>query len=86
VPRLIVLSRNIARVPAAGRNWEGFGADPYLSGEAAFATVQGMQGAGVQAWYASISRTAQGLALTFDTAQNITSTSKKIHHEGTMAL
>jgi beta-glucosidase len=40
---------NIARVPAGGRNWEGFGGDPYLSGEAAYATVDGMQSAGVQA-------------------------------------
>lgn len=30
------LLRNIARIPAAGRNWESFGGDPYLSGEAAF--------------------------------------------------
>ncbi|EJD55142.1 hypothetical protein AURDEDRAFT_140808 [Auricularia subglabra TFB-10046 SS5] len=40
---------NIMRVPAAGRNWEGFGADPYLSGEAAFETIQGIQSQGVQA-------------------------------------
>ncbi|CCO27797.1 hypothetical protein BN14_01785 [Rhizoctonia solani AG-1 IB] len=40
---------NIARVPAAGRNWEGFGADPYLSGEAAYETVIGIQSQGVQA-------------------------------------
>ncbi|KAH7344459.1 glycoside hydrolase family 3 protein [Rhizoctonia solani] len=41
--------RNIARVPAAGRNWEGFGADPYLSGEASYETVIGIQSQGVQA-------------------------------------
>ncbi|KAB5593843.1 Glycoside hydrolase family 3 protein [Ceratobasidium theobromae] len=40
---------NIARAPAAGRNWEGFGADPYLAGEAAYATVVGIQSQGVQA-------------------------------------
>ncbi|KAG8874243.1 hypothetical protein FRB98_008582 [Tulasnella sp. 332] len=40
---------NMARTPTAGRNWEGFGADPYLSGEAAFQTVTGMQSSGVQA-------------------------------------
>ncbi|KAF8760915.1 beta-glucosidase [Rhizoctonia solani] len=40
---------NIARVPAAGRNWEGFGADPYLSGEASYETVIGIQSQGVQA-------------------------------------
>lgn len=30
----------------------GFGADPYLAGEAAFETIVGIQNAGVQAWYA----------------------------------
>ncbi|EPQ27396.1 uncharacterized protein PFL1_04934 [Pseudozyma flocculosa PF-1] len=40
---------NIARTPEGGRNWEGFGADPYLSGEAAHYSVLGMQDAGVQA-------------------------------------
>ncbi|KAL1897129.1 glycoside hydrolase 3 [Sporothrix stenoceras] len=32
-----------------GRNWEGFGPDPYLTGVAMAETIQGMQGAGVQA-------------------------------------
>jgi hypothetical protein len=32
--------------------WSGFGADPYLAGEAAFETIVGIQNAGVQAWYA----------------------------------
>ncbi|KAF5383952.1 hypothetical protein D9757_007379 [Collybiopsis confluens] len=40
---------NILRVPAAGRNFEGFGADPFLSGEIAYETVLGMQQGGVQA-------------------------------------
>ncbi|KAG8999858.1 hypothetical protein FRB94_005883 [Tulasnella sp. JGI-2019a] len=40
---------NIMRAPTAGRNWEGFGGDPYLSGEAAYQTVVGMQSSGVQA-------------------------------------
>ncbi|PIL26464.1 hypothetical protein GSI_12222 [Ganoderma sinense ZZ0214-1] len=40
---------NIVRVPQAGRNWEGFGADPFLSGEAAYETVLGWQEAGAQA-------------------------------------
>ncbi|KAF8609380.1 beta-glucosidase [Ceratobasidium sp. AG-I] len=40
---------NIARAPAAGRNWEGFGGDPYLSGEAAYASIVGIQSQGVQA-------------------------------------
>lgn len=34
---------------AGGRNWEGFGVDPYLTGIAMEQTIQGMQGAGVQA-------------------------------------
>ncbi|KAH8822732.1 glycoside hydrolase family 3 protein [Flagelloscypha sp. PMI_526] len=40
---------NIGRVAQGGRNWEGFGADPFLSGEAAYETILGMQAAGVQA-------------------------------------
>ncbi|KAI0321104.1 beta-glucosidase [Amylostereum chailletii] len=40
---------NIVRSPAAGRNWEGFGGDPYLSGEGAYETVMGVQSTGVQA-------------------------------------
>ncbi|WWD17832.1 hypothetical protein CI109_102275 [Kwoniella shandongensis] len=40
---------NMARVAAGGRNFEGFGADPYLSGWATELTIRGMQDAGVQA-------------------------------------
>ncbi|CAE6473870.1 unnamed protein product [Rhizoctonia solani] len=40
---------NMTRVAAGGRNWEGFGADPYLAGEAAYETVFGIQSQGVQA-------------------------------------
>ncbi|KAF8633827.1 hypothetical protein AX15_001238 [Amanita polypyramis BW_CC] len=40
---------NIGRVAQGGRNWEGFGADPFLAGEAAYETILGMQQAGVQA-------------------------------------
>ncbi|KAF8602046.1 beta-glucosidase [Ceratobasidium sp. AG-I] len=40
---------NLGRVAAGGRNWEGFGADPYLTGEAAYETILGMQSTGVQA-------------------------------------
>ncbi|KAJ7262071.1 beta-glucosidase [Mycena rebaudengoi] len=40
---------NLMRAPAAGRNWEGFGGDPYLSGEGAFQTITGIQSVGVQA-------------------------------------
>ncbi|KAI5799199.1 beta-glucosidase-related glycosidase [Peziza echinospora] len=39
----------LGRQPKGGRNWEGFGADPYLMGEAAFQAVTGIQIAGVQA-------------------------------------
>ncbi|PPQ69063.1 hypothetical protein CVT25_004239, partial [Psilocybe cyanescens] len=39
---------NLVRVPAAGRNWEGFGSDPYLSGEGAYETIMGVQSNGVQ--------------------------------------
>ncbi|KZV64672.1 glycoside hydrolase family 3 protein [Peniophora sp. CONT] len=40
---------NLGRDAQGGRNWEGFGADPYLAGEAAYETILGMQQAGVQA-------------------------------------
>ncbi|KDQ52333.1 glycoside hydrolase family 3 protein [Jaapia argillacea MUCL 33604] len=40
---------NMGRNPEGGRNWEGFGADPFLSGVAAYETVLGMQSSGVQA-------------------------------------
>ncbi|WVQ85263.1 hypothetical protein IAT38_007428 [Cryptococcus sp. DSM 104549] len=40
---------NMGRVAAGGRNWEGFGADPYLSGWATELTIRGVQDAGVQA-------------------------------------
>ncbi|KOS13956.1 beta-glucosidase [Malassezia pachydermatis] len=40
---------NVIRAPAAGRNWEGFGADPYVNGEGAYQTVLGVQSKGVQA-------------------------------------
>ncbi len=40
---------NMGRDAQGGRNWEGFGADPYLSGTCAYETVLGMQSSGVQA-------------------------------------
>ncbi|KAK8080840.1 hypothetical protein PG997_008658 [Apiospora hydei] len=39
----------LGKIAQGGRNWEGFAADPYLSGIATAETVEGMQAAGVQA-------------------------------------
>ncbi|THW98371.1 hypothetical protein D6D18_05149 [Aureobasidium pullulans] len=39
----------LGRSIVAGRNWEGFGPDPYLAGVATNASVTGIQAAGVQA-------------------------------------
>ncbi|THH13125.1 hypothetical protein EW146_g7064 [Bondarzewia mesenterica] len=38
---------NMGRVAAGGRNWEGFGGDPFLSGVASAETVKGIQDVGV---------------------------------------
>ncbi|TRM67542.1 glycoside hydrolase family 3 protein [Schizophyllum amplum] len=40
---------DLSRNPKGGRNWESFGPDPYLSGEAAYETVTGVQSVGVMA-------------------------------------
>ncbi|CAK5281386.1 unnamed protein product [Mycena citricolor] len=40
---------NLGRVAAGGRNWEGFGADPFFSGVASAASIEGIQGVGVMA-------------------------------------
>ncbi|KAK1573389.1 glycosyl hydrolase family 3 N terminal domain-containing protein [Colletotrichum navitas] len=39
----------LGRLPAGGRNWEGFAADPYLQGIAAAETIKGIQEQGVMA-------------------------------------
>lgn len=39
----------LGRVPAGGRNWEGFSPDPYLTGVAIAETVKGIQSRGVVA-------------------------------------
>ncbi|KAI5813223.1 beta-glucosidase [Pyronema omphalodes] len=39
----------LGRAPQGGRNWEGFGSDPYLQGVAAHYAVKGIQDAGTQA-------------------------------------
>ncbi|KAJ8106190.1 hypothetical protein ONZ43_g7148 [Nemania bipapillata] len=39
----------LGRMPAGGRNWEGFGADPYLQGIAGAKAVKGIQDEGVMA-------------------------------------
>jgi len=40
---------NLGRVAEGGRNWEGFGADPFLAGEASYETILGMQESGIVA-------------------------------------
>lgn len=39
----------LGKIPSAGRGWEGFSPDPYLTGVAMKETIMGMQSAGVQA-------------------------------------
>jgi beta-glucosidase len=39
----------LGKIPHGGRNWEGFGVDPYLTGIAMAETIEGMQSSGVQA-------------------------------------
>ncbi|KAK4098148.1 glycoside hydrolase family 3 protein [Parathielavia hyrcaniae] len=39
----------LGKIPHGGRNWEGFAADPYLSGIAMSETIDGIQSVGVQA-------------------------------------
>lgn len=39
----------MGKIPTGGRNWEGFGVDPFFVGIAMRETIQGMQEAGVQA-------------------------------------
>ncbi|KAI5867373.1 glycoside hydrolase family 3 protein [Durotheca rogersii] len=39
----------LGRMPAGGRNWEGFAADPYLQGIAAAESIRGIQKEGVMA-------------------------------------
>lgn len=43
------VSGPMGRHAAGGRNWEGFGPDPFLAGEAMSASVKGIQSMGVQA-------------------------------------
>ena len=40
---------SLGRMPAGGRNWEGFGPDPYLQGIAGSQTIKGIQDQGVMA-------------------------------------
>ena len=40
---------NKGRIAQGRRNWEGFGAAPFLSGESAYETIIGMQESGAQA-------------------------------------
>ncbi|KAI1637807.1 glycosyl hydrolase family 3 N terminal domain-containing protein [Biscogniauxia mediterranea] len=43
------VSGPLGKIPHGGRNWEGFGADPYLQGVAMAETIEAMQAVGVQA-------------------------------------
>ncbi|OTB03915.1 glycoside hydrolase family 3 protein [Hypoxylon sp. CI-4A] len=43
------VSGPLGKHPGGGRNWEGFGPDPYLTGIAMAETIEGMQSVGVQA-------------------------------------
>ncbi|KAG1850416.1 glycoside hydrolase superfamily [Suillus subluteus] len=40
---------NMGCIAQGGRNWEGFGADPFLTSESAYKMILGLQNAGVQA-------------------------------------
>ena len=39
---VLLPAMNMGRVAQGGRNWEAFGADPFLTGEAAYETILGM--------------------------------------------
>ena len=71
---------NIDRNALHGRNWEGFGADPYLSGENSFFYVQGIQDQGVVAtakhYICNEQETNRFYGLAEDTARSSPSNSK----------
>lgn len=58
----------IGRVPAGGRNWEGFSPDPYLTGVGIAETIKGIQDAGVIACAKHFIGNEQGKLLKFKTA------------------
>ncbi|KAI0319664.1 beta-glucosidase [Amylostereum chailletii] len=60
---------NLGRIAQGGRNWEGFGADPYLAGEAAFETILGLQSAGVQACAKHYINNEQEIQRTLETSE-----------------
>jgi len=43
------LEMNLARIPQGRRNWEAFGADPFLVNVGAYEAILGLQSGGVQA-------------------------------------
>ncbi|KAI0034485.1 glycoside hydrolase family 3 protein [Vararia minispora EC-137] len=60
---------NLGRVAQGGRNWEGFGADPYLAGEVAFETILGLQEGGVQACAKHYINNEQEIQRTMETSE-----------------
>jgi beta-glucosidase len=55
----------IGRAPEAGRNWEGFSPDPYLTGVAMMETIQGIQSQNVIACAKHFIGNEQGKLLTW---------------------
>ncbi|KAK6532141.1 hypothetical protein TWF694_003301 [Orbilia ellipsospora] len=50
----------LGKIPYAGRNWEGFSNDPYLSGQGMTQVITGMQSSGVQACAKHFSKKIDG--------------------------
>lgn len=46
----------LGRNPLGGRNWEGFGSDPYLSGELGYQSIVGTQSTGTDPGFCLASR------------------------------
>lgn len=63
----------LGRSPLGGRNWEGFGSDEYLSGQASYASVRASQETGIVAcskhWLAYEQETSRNIHLIFGNLQ-----------------